>query len=217
MRKIVSLLFVALLAHLAVWSQTRSITGKVTEQNGEPVPFATINVKGTKVTVAASADGVFKIQAKTGDVLAVTAVNFQPAEVTVGTESAITATLQRGTGALTDVVVTTALGIQRQAKSLGYSTTKINSGELTQAKVTNVATGLSGKVSGLQINLVNNSVDQNTRITLRGNRSILGNNEALIVIDDIVMSRDQGGTLLAQLNPNDVETISILKGGSASA
>jgi len=213
MRKIVSLLFVALLAHLAVWSQTRSITGKVTEQNGEPVPFATINVKGTKVTVAAGADGVFKIQAKTGDVLAITAVNFQPAEVTVGTESAITATLQRSTGALTDVVVTTALGIQRQAKSLGYSTTKINSGELTQAKVTNVATGLSGKVSGLQINLVNNGVKPDVRVTLRGNRSILGNNQALLVVDDVILPINY----LSSLNPNDVDNVTVLKGASASA
>ena len=93
MRKIVSLLFVALLTNLAAWSQTRSVTGKVTEQTGDPVPFATVNVKGTRSTVAAGADGVFKIQAKTGDVLVVTAVNFQPTEITVGSESNVRVTL----------------------------------------------------------------------------------------------------------------------------
>src|SRR5215831_13402724 len=117
MRKIVSLLFVALLMHLAAWSQTRSITGKVTEQNGNPVPFATINVKGSKVSVAADADGSFKIQAKTGDVLVVTAVNFQATEISVGAESTITASMVRNSSSLTDVVVTTALGIKRESKA----------------------------------------------------------------------------------------------------
>src|SRR6266498_2387719 len=118
MRKIVCLLVVALLTNLAVWSQTRSISGKVTEQNGDPVAFATINVKGTKVTVVAGADGLFKIQAKTGDVLVISAVNFQTAEFPVSSESTVTATLIRNSNALTDVVVTTALGIQRQANPL---------------------------------------------------------------------------------------------------
>lgn len=213
MRKIVSLLFVAMLTHLMAWSQTRSITGKVSEQNGDPVPFATINVKGTKVTVAAGADGTFKIQAKTGDVLVITAINFQNAEITVGSESTVTATLTRNQNALTDVVVTTALGIQRQAKSLGYSTTKINSGELTQAKVTNVATGLAAKVSGLQINLVNNGVKPDVRVTLRGNRSILGNNQALLVVDDVILPINY----LTSINPNDIDNVTVLKGASASA
>ena len=76
------------------------------------------------------------------------------------------------------MVVTTALGIQRQAKELGYATTKVNNKELTQAKVVNVATGLEGKVSGLQINLADNGVNPATRIVLRGNRSLTGNNQA---------------------------------------
>ncbi len=213
MRKIVCLLFVALLTHLAAWSQTRSISGKITEQNGDPVAFATINVKGTKVTVVAGADGLFKIQAKTGDVLVISAVNFQTAEFSVSSESAVNASLIRNSNALTDVVVTTALGIQRQAKSLGYSTTKVNSGELTQAKVTNVATGLAAKVSGLQINLVNNGVKPDVRVTLRGNRSLLGNNQALLVVDDVILPINY----LNSLNPNDIDNVTVLKGASASA
>src|SRR5689334_10592085 len=117
MRKILSLLLVILCCHLAAWSQT-SVTGRVTEQNGDAVPFATINVKGTKVSVAAGADGTFSIRAKTGDVLAITAVNFQSTEVTVGTSNTVNVTLTRTATNLTDVVVTTALGVQRQAKEL---------------------------------------------------------------------------------------------------
>ncbi len=203
----------AMLTNTMVWSQTRSITGRVTEQNGDPVPFATVNVQGTKVTVAAGADGVFRIQAAQGSVLAITAVNFQNSTVTVGSQSNVNVALTRNTNALTDVVVTTALGIQRQAKSLGYSTTKVSSGDLTQARVTNVATGLAGKVSGLQVNLVNNGVKPDTRVTLRGNRSLLGNNQALLVVDDVILPIN----FLNSLNPNDVDNVTVLKGASASA
>ncbi len=202
-----------LLINIAALSQTRSITGKVSEQNGDPVPYATINVKGTKTTSVAGADGVFKIQAKTGDVLVITAVNFQPGSITLGAETSVNATLARGTNNLTDVIVTTALGIQRQAKSLGYSTTKVSSKDLTAAKVTNIATGLAGKVAGLQVNLVNNGVKPDTRVTLRGNRSILGNNQALLVVDDVILPINY----LSSLNPNDVDNVTVLKGASASA
>ncbi len=108
----------------------------------------------------------------------------------------LSVSLRRNNAELSTVTIT-GYGIRRDPKSLGTSVAKISNKDLTQGKVTNIATGLSGKVSGLQINNVNSSVNQNTRITLRGNRSILGNNEALIVIDDIVMSREQGGTIIS--------------------
>ena len=115
-------------------------------------------------------------------------------------------------GQLTEVVVT-ALGIRRQAKELGYSTSIINSDELNRAKVTNLATGLASKVAGLQVNLVNNGIKQDTRILLRGNRSIQGNNQPLIVLDNIRIPQGY----LSSLNPYDIETVTILKGASASA
>jgi len=212
MRKIVYLLFVALLTHLAAWSQTRSISGKITEQNGDPVPFATVNVKSTKTTVAADVEGTFKIQAATGDVLVITAVNFQSLEVTVGSGNSVNATLTRNATALTDVVVTTALGIQRQARSLGYATAKVSSKELVQAKPISVVNGLTGKVSGLQINTVNNGLFAPTRVTLRGNRSLTGNNQPLIVVDGSIYYSD-----ISTLNPEDISDITVLKGSSASA
>ncbi|HRH60204.1 MAG TPA: TonB-dependent receptor plug domain-containing protein, partial [Chitinophagaceae bacterium] len=211
MRKIVCLLFVAMLTHLAAWSQTRSVTGKISEANGNPVPFATVNVKGTKQTVAAGADGVFKIQAKTGDVLVISAVNFQTTEITVG-EGPANAVLVQGTGTLTDVVVTTALGIQRQAKSLGYSTTKVTGKDILQSKPVSVVNGLTGKVAGLQINTVNNAVGAPTRITLRGNRSLLGNNQPLVIVDGAIFYND-----ISTLNPEDIVDVTTLKGSSAAA
>src|SRR5215471_2233089 len=160
MRKIVSLLTMFLLTTAVAWSQGK-VSGTVRDQNGDPVPFATVNVKGTKVSVAADANANFSIPAKSGDVLLVTAVGLQNTEITVGNSSAVSVVMPRVAGVMTDVVVTTALGVTRQAKELGYSTAKINNKELTQAKVTNIATGLSGKVSGLQVNVVNNSVNPN--------------------------------------------------------
>ncbi len=210
-----TMVVVALLSSALVSAQNRPITGKVTDTKGVPVPGATVSTK-SGATVAADANGNFQIDAQTGDVIKVTSVDFGVATVKVGPGSLLTVSLTAKDNKLEEVVVT-AFGIKREPRSLGTSVAKVSNKDLTQGKVTNIATGLSGKVSGLQINNVNSSVDQSTRITLRGNRSILGNNEALIVIDDVVMSRDQGGAILAQLNPNDVENVSILKGGSASA
>lgn len=212
MRKIVSLLTFLLLFTIVGWSQGK-ISGTVRDQNGDIIPFATINVKGTKVSVAADANANFSIPAKSGDVLVISAVGVQTTEVTVGTSATVSVVMTRTTGNITDVVVTTALGVQRQAKSLGYATTKISSNQLNEAKVTNVASGLSGKVSGLTVNLVNNGVKPDVRVTLRGIRSFLGNNQALLVVDGNILNI----RYLPSINPNDIQDVTILKGSSASA
>ena len=211
MRKIVSLLTFLLLFSVVAWSQGK-VSGIVHDQNGDPLPFATVHVKGTKISVAADASANFSVPAKNGDVLTISAVGAQTADVPVNGNT-VAAVLTRTSGNITDVVVTTALGIQRQAKSLGYSTAKVSAQDLTQAKVTNIGTGLAAKVSGLQVNLVNNGVKPDVRITLRGNRSILGNNQALLVVDDIQLPI----SYLATLNPDDVDNVTVLKGASASA
>ncbi|MEO8711510.1 MAG: TonB-dependent receptor plug domain-containing protein, partial [Parafilimonas sp.] len=212
MRKIVSILTLLLFTSIAALAQGK-VSGTIRDQNGDPVPFATVNVKGTKVSVAADANANFTIVAKTGDVLTVSAVGLQTAEVTVGASSTVSVLLTRTSGNINDVVVTTALGVQRQAKSLGYSTAKISSSQLNEAKVTNVASGLSGKVSGLTVNLVNNGVKPDVRITLRGVRSFLGNNQALLVVDGNILNI----RFLPSINPNDIQDVTILKGSSASA
>lgn len=212
MRKIVSLLLVLWLSATVAMAQTRNVNGRVLEATGDPVPFATVNVKGTKVSVAAGADGNFIIKAKTGDVLVVTAIGFGTAEQTIGADNNVLIRLTKTAGQLTDVVVTTALGIQRQAKSLGYSTAKVSNTELVQAKPISVANGLTGKVSGLNVSTVNNGLFAPTRITLRGNRSLTGNNTPLIVLDGSIYYSD-----LNTINPEDVADVTILKGSSAAA
>lgn len=212
MRKCLSLLTVFLLTTALAFGQIKTISGKVVDQQGQPVPFATVKIKGSKSGSSADADGNFSIKAKDGDVLVITGTGFNASEATVAGTGPLSIKVTRKENSLSEVVVT-ALGVQRQSKELGYSTAKINTEELTQAKVTNIGTGLAAKVSGLQVNLVNNGVKPDVRITLRGNRSILGNNQALLVVDDIQLPI----SYLAQINPDDVADVSVLKGGSASA
>ena len=212
MRKFLSLLAVLVLLGPLAFSQTKVITGKVTDQAGQAVPFATIRVKGTKVGTSADVDGYYSIKANPSQTLIISGTGITAKEVPVGNETTVNIAVQHQTTSLSEVVVT-SLGIQRQSKELGYATAKINTSELTQAKVVNVATGLAGKVSGLSINLVNNGVKPDVRVTLRGNRSILGNNEALLVFDGIQLPI----TYLSLFNPDDVANVTVLKGASASA
>ena len=158
MRKIVSLLTFLLLFTTVGWSQGK-ISGTARDQSGDIVPFATINVKGTKVSVVAAANANFSIPAKTGDVLVISAVGVQTTEVTVGNENTVAVSVTRSSGNISDVVVTTALGIKRSERSTGYSIASISTKEVTQARVTNIANGLSGKIAGLAVFTVNNGVN----------------------------------------------------------
>lgn len=115
---------------------------------------------------------------------------------------------------LGEVVVTGALGIKTQARQLGYATATVDNKSLTEAAVTNVATGLEGKVSGLQINTTDNGVNPSVRIILRGNRSITGNNQPLLVVDGMPIDDP---SYINDINPNDIQDITVLKGGVAAA
>lgn len=211
MRKFLTLLTVLVLSCSFAFGQTRAISGKVTDARGEAVAYATVTVKGTRNAVSANESGLFTIKAKTGDVLVVTGVGLQKTELKVGDESVITIVVEKATTNLTEVVVT-GLGIQKQAKSLGYSASTVTAKEVTVAKPISVVNGLTGKVSGLQINTVNNGLFAPTRVTLRGNRSLTGNNQPLYVVDGAIFYND-----INTLNPEDIADVNVLKGSSASA
>lgn len=211
MRKILSLLAVLVLLSVLATAQTRLITGQVKDDQGEPIPFATVTIKGTNKGVTTDANGNFRIAATAGDVLVFSAVGAEKSEATVGTADVLSATLKK-TGALQEVVVT-ALGVQRQARELGYATTRIRTGELNQAKTVNLQNGLTGKVSGLNITTVNSGVFEESKINLRGLRSLTGNNQPLLVIDNIPTPL----SYIYTINPNDVQDVNVLKGASAAA
>ncbi|HEY1870992.1 MAG TPA: TonB-dependent receptor plug domain-containing protein, partial [Chitinophagaceae bacterium] len=212
MRKLASLLSVLMLLCTLAFAQTRTVSGVVKDEKGEPIPFATIQESGTKNATQADANGIFSIKIPSGSKLTISAAGHNPQTVTPGT-GAQSVTLTAKNDQLAEVVVSTFAGVKRQSRSLGSATATVSNAELNQAKPVNPVTGLIGKVSGLNVQITDNGVNPQVRVTLRGNRSILGQNQALVVIDGIVVDN----TYLARLNPNDIESMDILKGPGASA
>ncbi|NVO19126.1 MAG: SusC/RagA family TonB-linked outer membrane protein [Bacteroidetes bacterium] len=213
MRKLSILLALLLFTGMQVLAQ-RTITGKVTSaDDGLGIPGATVLVKGTTSGTLTDVDGKYQLSVpKTATTLIFQSVGMKPMEFTLGASNVIDVVLQSEAKQIEGVVVT-ALGITRQSRELGVSTAKVSDRQLTQAGVSNVMNGLTAKVSGLQINTINNGINPDTKITLRGNRHFLASNQALVVLDGIPIS----ATFLNSVNPNDIESVTVLKGASASA
>lgn len=212
MKKIGSTLVVALLCFsLAVMAQVKPVTGIIKDENGAPIPSVSIKVKGSSTTAIADANGAFKINASNNAVLVFSAVGFNDVEQKLGKSSVFNITLSKNINELENVVVT-AQGIKKKSKEIGYSYAKVSNDEINVGRSPQLTQALSGKVSGLAIYTVNNSVDPSVKVILRGYRSLTGNNEALVVIDGMQTT----STILALLNPNDVENVAILKGGQAA-
>jgi TonB-linked SusC/RagA family outer membrane protein len=205
-------LCILLLCLTQVHAQNRTVTGTVTaKDDGLPIPGVSVKIKGTSSGTQTNAAGKFSLNVPSGAVLTFSFIGYNTQELTTGTKSSFDVVLLSANSQLNEVVVT-ALGIQRQAISLGYSTSKVSGKDITQAKPISVVNGLTGKVSGLQVNTVNNGLFAPTRVTLRGNRSLLGNNQPLYVVDGAIFYSD-----ISTLNPEDIAETNVLKGSSASA
>jgi len=212
MRKHATFIVMLLFLGIAAFAQNRTVKGTVKNEKGEPVPFATITETGTKNATNADEGGSFTITIKQNSKLTISATGFSANTITPGSGD-VAVVISASQEELTEVVVTTALGVKKQPRELGYSVAKIDNKEITQANPVNVQNGLTGKVSGLNISTVNNGVFADTRITLRGIRSLTGNNQPLLVLDGSPVALSQ----LNNLNPNDVEDITVLKGASAAS
>jgi len=213
MRKFFTLLTVLVLCTVLAFSQAKLVTGRITDQTGQPVPFASVHLKGSKLGVAADADGNFSLKAKPGDIISISGTGFAVKEITVDNSgTALNVQVSRKESNLTEVVVT-ALGIKRENKALGYSTATVNNEALNIAKPVNVEQGLIGQVSGAQVSIINNGVDPQIRIQLRGERHITSDNEPLYIVD----GQEVDPTFIITLNPEDVESTSVLKSASAAA
>lgn len=228
MRKTLMLLAVLLQWSVLVIAQTKTITGQVMDDKGNPIPFATVKIKGNDASgVAADENGNFSIQATSSAVLVVSAAGFTTQEITVGDQTNINVALTSGS-TLQEVVVT-ALGISREKKSLGYATQSVKGDALVQAANTGLAGALQGKVSGVQITPSSGMPGASSLITIRGARSFTGNNTPLYVIDGMPISSNADlstgnsvtGTDIANravdIDPNDIANIEVLKGQAASA
>ncbi|WP_198342308.1 SusC/RagA family TonB-linked outer membrane protein [Pedobacter psychrophilus] len=214
MKKLVQSLFLMLLVASSVLAQDKKITGKVTAQeDGLPLPGVSVKVTGTTIGIQTDVNGNYSINfPSTAKSLEFTFIGFVGKTVNVGSTNIVNVTLATDAQTLSEVVVT-AGGIEVNRKQLGNANTTVTGEVLTQAKAFNVASSLSGKVAGLQINAVSSGVNPQVRIVLRGNRSLLGNNQALVVVDNVIVPN----TILGNLNPEDIEDIQVLNGAGAAA
>ncbi|SOD98706.1 SusC/RagA family TonB-linked outer membrane protein [Spirosoma fluviale] len=205
--------FLLLLFYMPVLAQETAITGRVTSSDdGSALPGVSVVVKGTTRGTTTDANGTYQINTGATTTLTFSFVGFKPQDVAVGNRATVNVVLAADASTLNEVVVT-GFGIRRNEREIGTSVTKINNTLINQAAPVNLANGLTGKVAGLQINAVSNGVGTNPRITIRGNRSFLGNNQALLVVDGALTDV----SFLSAINPNDIESSSILKGPSAAA
>src|ERR1700754_4252889 len=216
MKKIFHVILCTILFTAGAFAQTRNITGTVIDKgDGQPIPGVTVIVKGTTRGTQTDRSGNFSIKGPDeGVTLVFSFIGYLKKEVVATTNAGkINVVLQSDARSLSEVVVVGAFGLQKQTRESGYSQATIKSAELTQAHPTNLQNGLVGKVSGLNVSTINNGVNADTRITLRGIRSLTGNNQVLLVVDGVAVTLDYINTI----NPNDVESVNILKGSNASA
>ncbi|UKJ07689.1 SusC/RagA family TonB-linked outer membrane protein [Solitalea lacus] len=228
-----SLLLVAWLLMYSIVSvaQNRTITGTVTDKlDGQPIPGASVIVKGTTLGTQTNIDGKFSLSIPTATkTIQFSYIGYRTREVTLGSGSVYNIAMEQDSKQLGEVVVT-ALGVGREKKSLGYSATKVSSEEINKAAPVNVMSGLQGKVAGVDISSTGGAPGGSSKVVLRGFSSITGNNQPLFVIDGVPVNNTRAGgtsTTLTQnydfgngmndINPNDIESVNILKGTAASS
>ncbi|MFI5132025.1 MAG: SusC/RagA family TonB-linked outer membrane protein, partial [Chitinophagales bacterium] len=202
----------SLLCGAIAFAQDRTITGKVVSSNNSaPVAGATVVVKGKTTATSTGLDGTFSISAPAESIiLQISSVGFATREEVVAPDrNSVEITLTEDAQQLGEVVVT-ALGVTKNKRTLNYSTQTVATKDMTMAREVNVANSLSGKVAGLDVVRSSQGVGSNVRIVLRGDRSINGQSQALIIIDGIPGD-------IGSLNPDDIASMNVLKGSSASA
>ena len=222
------------------FAQNKQVTGKVVDDKGGPVSGASVIIKGTSRGVPANADGVFTITAKPGEVLVVSATNFTNTEVRVGNQSNMMVTLKPGSNVMEEVVIT-ALGQSSKKAKVGYATTTFNSETINRNANINAFDGLAGKIPGAEISNTGGP-GSSTKIVMRGYGVLTeGGNQPLYVIDGVPLTDarlSSGSNVLAgannvgtvgltgqndfgnganDINPNDIESITVLKGTAASS
>lgn len=230
MRKYLLLTFMLLHASFIVFAQTREVSGVVTDAQNSPLSGVTIEGPSKATVTQTGVDGRFRISVPQGRVtLNISYVGFSPQTVPVDeNQSDITVSLRPADGQMNEVVVT-AWGVSKKQKALGYATTTIKSEELTQTGSPNFAAALYGKAPGVRIGSTPGGATSAVNITIRGINSITGKNQPLIVLDGVPIRNEEvrnndywndqrlRGNGLLDINPEDIDNISILKGASAAA
>lgn len=233
--KKLTLVLVMLFASLGLVLAQRTITGKVSDSKGEAIVGANVLAKGTSTGASTDVDGNYRITVPAGsNVLVFSYVGFSDEEVSLGASNFVDVTLQENTKVLSDVVVT-ALGIAKKDKAVGYGVSKVSGAAVSSSGEVNAVQGLAAKASGIQVVGSAGVPGASTKILIRGNSTFTGDNQPLFVVDGVPYDNQTNSVVSADypfnanlqgvnesnraldLNPNDIENISILKGPSASA
>ena len=213
-------------------TQAGRVSGTVTDRNGNPLIGASVMVKGTHTGVVTDVDGKFSIAAKQGQTLEISYVGYSKQSVRVGSQSNYNVVLSSSTNL--DEVVVTAMGVSREKKSLTYAIDEIDSEELMRNKSTNVLNSLSGKMAGVNITQASGAAGAGTQIILRGGTSLERDNQPLFVVDGVIYDNSTSvvgnsafdgmmatattnSNRVMDINPEDIESMSVLKGPAASA
>jgi len=206
--------------------QNITVSGTVTDSEGNPMPGVSVTVKGTAIGISTDLAGKYSIKVPSNEsTLTFAFVGMKTTEMVVGNQSVINLTMISDTKALGEVVVT-ALGITREKKTLGYAVQELNNTSLSEAKDNNIINTMSGKVAGIQVTSGGSTVGSSSRIIIRGNSSFSGNSPLFVVdgtpIDNTATNLDGSGGIdwgntASDIDPNNIESMTVLKGANAAA
>ncbi|NBC83147.1 MAG: SusC/RagA family TonB-linked outer membrane protein [Bacteroidetes bacterium] len=215
-----------IIGSLTGYSQTKTISGRVLDQDSIPLPGVNVLVKGTTQGVITDLEGAFTIEATSTDTLLFSFVGMQQRQVLVGEKTTMNIFLQPDYYSMDEVVVT-ALGIKKSSKALGYSVSQVNSEEISESQDKAFLNSLQGKIAGINVSSASGSPGASTRIIVRGITSLGGSNQPLFVVDGVPISNSftgsasiNGGTDFGNkandINPDDIESVTVLKGAAAT-
>jgi len=229
MKKLIGLfVFLLFVGSQIVTAQSKQITGTVTSaDDGLGMPGVSVVVKGTTIGASTDIDGKYSLEANASDVLVYSFVGMVPQEITVGDQTVINIVMETESIGMDEVIVT-AIGVTRSQKSLGYAATSVNNEDLTKAAPVSALGGIQGKVAGVNISSASGSPGASTKVILRGYSSITGSNQPLYVVDGTPVDNRAVGEIGAtrstdfgnnanDINPANIESVTILKGASATA
>ncbi len=216
------------------WAQDRTVSGKVTDDSGETIPGANVILKGTSTGTTSDIDGNWKLSVPAdGGTLVFTFVGMTAEEVAIGSRSVIDLRMESDAKQLSEIIVT-AQGVEKDVKALGYSATSVGKEEVTRGRTSDVMSSLQGKVAGVSITTASGAPGASTKVILRGYSSIGGNNNPLYIVDGVPINNSSNnfnasnlgtdvnrsqdfGNRANDVNPDDIESVTILKGASATA
>lgn len=236
MKKLIGLfVFLLFVGTQIVTAQSKQITGTVTSaDDGLGMPGVSVIVKGTTIGASTDIDGKYSLEASASDILVYSFVGMVSQEITVGSQTVINVVLETESIGMDEVVVT-ALGVTREKKSLGYAVSEVGGDEITRSNNVNLVNSIGSKVAGVQVNSSSGTAGGSSFITIRGMASLTGNNQPLFVVDGVPIDNsmnasgnpDNGRNNLTDgvaysnraidLNPDDIASMSVLKGGAATA